>query len=85
MINFTEIGNRTIENVSPMTKNLILSKNMLTEISCFIENEAYDAVVGEKERGEFVGLINKAHDILDRIIVYTIMTNFAYKADSTTI
>lgn len=85
MINFTEIGNRTIENVSPMTKNLILSKNMLTEISCFIENEADDAVVGEKERGEFVSLINKAHDILDRIIVYTIMTNFAYKMDSTTI
>lgn len=85
MINFTEIGNRTIENVSPMTKNLILSKNMLTEISCFIDNEADDAVVSEKERGEFVSLINKAHDILDHIIVYTIMKNFAYETDSTTI
>lgn len=85
MINFTEIGNRTIENVSPMTKNLILSKNMLTEISCFIENEVNNEVASLKELGKFVGLINEAHDILDKIIVYTIMSNFAYQTDSTTI
>lgn len=84
MINFAEIGNRAIENVSPITKNLIMCKTMLTEISCFVETEE-DIATGNNERNEFVGHANRLHDILDRMIVYTMMENFAYKTDSTTI
>ena len=84
MINFAEIGNRAIESISPITKNLVMCKTMLSEISCFIENDE-NIVTGENERREFVNNANKLHDILDNMIVYTIMRNFAYETDSTTI